>query len=167
MTSGKIKCCRFIIQLPFILLEEVIDRIWPPIDSWAGPRQLEPSHLIPCPWNVCSAHPFHSGSWLQGCNLERLRCCWDHLDGNRAWTQLRPLQNRYGSDGSEWRSARLQLSQQALLSKFPRLFNPPVQSGVDCFLLRLSLPSAEGPCLGFHLQNCPGYEPTPVGPPGH
>lgn len=34
---------------------------WP--KSWTG--QLEVPHLLPCPWDVCSAHCSHSGSCFQ------------------------------------------------------------------------------------------------------
>ena len=33
-------------------MEEVIERMWLPVDSWARPEQLEGPHPILYPWNV-------------------------------------------------------------------------------------------------------------------
>lgn len=35
------------------LLEEVIKKLWLPVNLPAGPRQLEAPHPLPCPWNMC------------------------------------------------------------------------------------------------------------------
>ena len=48
--------------------------------------------LSPTLFLECTFHPlFLSWEPLQGCNLERVRCGWEHLDGVGDWTSLRLL----------------------------------------------------------------------------
>ena len=58
------------------------------LTPWAGLRLEEASSPLPGPWNVYSFHCPNSGSYFQGHSLERVECCWDHLDGIRDWTPL-------------------------------------------------------------------------------
>ena len=64
------------------------------LDYWStfkldsGPLEaLHPSLSL-----ECTFHPaIPSGSWFQGCSLERVRCCWDHLDWVKALAEYRLL----------------------------------------------------------------------------
>ena len=47
------------------LLDEVIERMWLPVDPWAGPWQLEAPHPFPRPGNVHSAHCSHTRSYFK------------------------------------------------------------------------------------------------------
>lgn len=62
------------------LLEEVIERTGPPADLRAGPRQSEFSSPPPLSLEciVCPLHP--QPEPFQDYDLERVRCCWEHLD---------------------------------------------------------------------------------------
>lgn len=44
------------------LLDEVIERMWLPVDPWAGPWQVEAPHPFPCPGTVYSAYRSHTRS---------------------------------------------------------------------------------------------------------
>lgn len=56
------------------MLQEAIERTWPPVDPQARPGELEAPPLLSWPWNVPSAHPFHSGNGFQGRSLETAVC---------------------------------------------------------------------------------------------
>ena len=62
-------------------------------ESWSLVRPRGSKALSPllCLWNVHSARCSHSGSRFQGQRLERVICCWDHVDVARDWALLRPL----------------------------------------------------------------------------
>ena len=83
--------------------QEDITTSWP-TDPWAWPGQLEAPHFLLHAWNVCSAHSSHCRSQFQGCSLEWVRCCWNHLDCTANWTFIfRPLHKllRYWQVGAE------------------------------------------------------------------
>lgn len=75
------------------LFQQVTERMWLPVESWAGPRQLEAPRLFLCSWNIPSAYCTHTGNHFQGWRVEREMCCWDHLDSTHdwIWVWLRPL----------------------------------------------------------------------------
>lgn len=57
-------------KLNWGLLEEVIKRMWPWVDSRAGPRQSESSHSLPCSRMYVLPTNSHSRSHFQRCVLE-------------------------------------------------------------------------------------------------
>lgn len=61
--------------------------------SWSSNLtwEIRGSSPPPCLWNARSAYWSHWGRCFQGCSLERVKCCWDHLDGIFDWIQIRPL----------------------------------------------------------------------------
>lgn len=64
--------------------------MWAWVDFLALPGQLEVPHLLPCLWNIRSAHGSHSGIHFQGQSHERAMCCEDYLGGKGDGIQLRP-----------------------------------------------------------------------------
>lgn len=74
---------------PSLVLGEGTKRTWSQLDPQDRPRNLRLLTLHLCPWNVPSTCLPHSQKLLQQHSLKRVRCCWAHLDGIRAWTQLR------------------------------------------------------------------------------
>lgn len=61
-------------------LEEVLERMWLPVDQWAGPQWWE----VPFPFPVLGIYVLFTIPTLeklfQGYSLERAVCHWDHLD---------------------------------------------------------------------------------------
>lgn len=125
------------------MLEEVIKRTRPSVDSKARPGQSEAPPHLPCPWNVPSAHNSHSGSPFQEHSLEKVRCCWDHLDDICDWTHLRSLCKLL-------RSVYLVALKTSLICKFPCLLKLP-PANLECFaFFRFSLSSVcRGPVSDF------------------
>lgn len=66
------------------MLEEVIKKTWHPVDLGAWPRQSKSSRP---PLSLkCTLYPLFSQPRLfQGCNPEKLTCCWNHLDRMNTW----------------------------------------------------------------------------------
>lgn len=66
----------------FSLLDEVMERVWPPVDPGAGPGKQEAPHPLPflgmySPLTVPTVEAILKDVALQAF------CCWDHLDGMR------------------------------------------------------------------------------------
>lgn len=113
------------------VLEEVFKKTWPPIDLWAGPRQSEALHHLPCAQHVRFPHCSHSGSSFQGHNLERAMCCWDYVDGIHTWTPVRPLmQTLKMLAGRGTKLLVMWLPATSLRSKFPCLLKLPIWNGL-------------------------------------
>lgn len=72
------------------LLQE-IKRTWLQVDQQAGSRQLETTHPLPWPWIYVLPAFLTLEAASRIYSLERVTCCWDHLDCMCDWTQLRPL----------------------------------------------------------------------------
>ena len=102
-----------------------MERTWPLVDQWVGPRQWEAPHSLPCPWDAHSTHCSHNGSRFQGRSHERATCCWDHLDSTHDWTKVRPLHKLSRSWQGLWSSTYLVAPKVSLLCKFSCLLNLP------------------------------------------
>lgn len=106
--------------------------------SW---RLLTP---FPVPWNICFSQYSHSWSHFQGCSLERVRCCWDHLVSIGDWIWLRPLCKllRFWSASAGWRYTNLEATEDnSLTCQF-------------CYLLNLYLPNQSDLPLS-PVSSCP------------
>lgn len=82
------------------MLEEVIEKAWPPVDLWARAGQLEAPSLTPTRTLTPTPHLFleykccpqiPQQERIQGHRLERGRYCWGHCDSICDWIQLRHL----------------------------------------------------------------------------
>lgn len=91
MWSKHIQLLYMFIQIQFIqiqLLEEDIERMWPPVDLWAERRQLD----TPYPSPVLEMRFLPIISMLAAnSRTQPWDRCWDHLNGKHDWIQVRPL----------------------------------------------------------------------------
>lgn len=96
--------------------------------------------------------PFPHKELFQGPVLERVRCCWDYLEGICEWTRWGPLNEILWF---WWARVEiysvLQPPETSLISKFPRLPKlPPASLEQSISFLHLSLPSVFGG--QFHIS---------------
>lgn len=104
-------------------------------------HELDPGtegcHPLLCPRNIHSAHCAHSRSHFQGHGLEKVSCCWDHLDWICDWTWGRP-QHKFLRF---WTDARyLAVTQDKPPIQVPLLVKPAMYQSSS----HLSLPSSGG-----------------------
>lgn len=71
--------------------------------SWTQDMRGSSPSLLPLKCTFCS--PFPELGPFQGCSLERIVCCWDHLDGINDWTQWRPLYKLLRFSRGRWEAA--------------------------------------------------------------
>ena len=76
-------------QFPHLQGPETLEKMWPPINLWAGPGQWEASPSLPCPWNVCSVYYSYSWNYFRECILDRAMWSWEQLD----WMWLKLLRS--------------------------------------------------------------------------
>lgn len=82
-------------------------------------------------------------------SLERVMCCWDHLDWVGDWILLRPLCELLRFCWVAQRSMQLMMRKTSLPGKLPCLFSLP-PTNLDCSnsFFSVSLPSVRGPGAG-------------------
>lgn len=131
---------------------------WPMSWTWAVRGSAPP--LLPSPEHTFCP-PFLQREQFQGHSLERVSCCWDHLDSVRDWTQLRPLYNllrfwRVGAEiylscgHSRWASYVSSLAYY--MCHLPIWSRLPLPSVSPC-------PACMGTGFRFHAGNSWGWEP--------
>lgn len=101
-----------------MVLEELIERTWPPVYP-----QMGSPYPFSCAWNVCSAHCSHGRSRFQGCSLEKqgmVENLWIY-----DWTQLRSLYKLSIFWQHMQTSTRLAAPKISLAGKSPCLLNLP------------------------------------------
>lgn len=136
------------------MLEEVIERTWPPADPLAASGQSEALNpRLPWPWHVHSAHLFPQ--WEPFSNLQawvKAMWCWDLLDSMQDRTQLRPLCKLFKISADGCRDLLVsQPPKASLVSKFFCFLNLPlIWSSLPLSLVSFC-PQSAGVTFTFHL----------------
>lgn len=135
--------------------------------SWT--RQWEAPRFLPWPSSVLFTWLPHSQKLPQGCSLERVMWCWDHLGRVHDGTQLRPLYKflRFGAQVKKICLLILRPPKASLVCKFPCLLNPPPSKLVGLPLSLVSYwPLRMGASFRFCLGSSKGGYKPPLSHPG-
>ena len=119
-------------QFPHLQGPETLEKMWPPIDLWAGPGQWEASPSLPYPRNVCSVYCSYNWNCFQGCILDRIEQCGAENNWTECVTETVMVSTQsYEIMAVGAKICCLSVPKTSLTSKFPFLFNP-LSTSMDC-----------------------------------